>query len=291
MKFKGIVPALLTPFTADQQVDENALRNLVENLLGHGVHALFALGTNGEFFALSQEEKLRIAALVVDAAGGRVPVIAGTGAFSTHEVVEMNKRMADVGVDGLSVITPYFNAVSERELIRHYEIIAEASSLPVMLYNIPAKTGMSIGIKAVATLSQHPMIKGIKDSAGNFDSLVQMMNYRSDDFAVFAGTDSLIYWNLLAGGDGAVAATANAVPQVVMEIWNRFQAGDHAGARAAQEHLRPLRDAFALGTLPVVLKQATSLLNLPVGPCRSPILPLEPANAERLASILSVYHA
>ncbi len=193
MRFHGIVPALLTPFTADQQLDEAALRNLVENLIGHGVHGLFALGTNGEFFALSQEEKLRIAAIMVDATAGRVPVIVGTGAFATHEVVDMNKRMADIGVDGLSVITPYFNAVSERELIRHYEVIAEASSLPIMLYNIPAKTGMSIGIKAVAALSQHPMIKGIKDSAGNFDSLVQMMNYRSDDFAVFAGTDSLIY--------------------------------------------------------------------------------------------------
>lgn len=291
MKFRGIVPALVTPFDAQQRVDENALRGLIENLIGAGVHGLFILGTNGEFFALSEAEKLRIAELTVDAAGGRVPVVAGTGAFATHEVIELNKKMADRGVDALSVITPYFNAVSQKELITHYEAIGDASPLPLMLYNIPAKTGMSIGIKAVAALSQHPMIKGIKDSAGNFDSLVQMMNYRSDDFAVFAGTDSLIYWNLLAGGDGAVAATANAVPQVVMDIWNRFQAGDHAGARAAQERLRPLRDAFAMGTLPVVLKEATSLLNLPVGPCRSPILPLEPANAERLASILSVYNA
>lgn len=289
MKFQGIVPALLTPFTPDHQLDEGALRQLVNNLIDHGVHGLFVLGTNGEFFALSQAEKLRVASITVDAAAGRVPVIAGTGAFATHEVVELNRHMAEVGVDGLSVITPYFNAVNERELIRHYETIADASSLPIMLYNIPAKTGMSIGIKAVAALSQHPMIKGIKDSAGNFDSLVQMMQYRSDDFAVFAGTDSLIYWNLLAGGDGAVAATANAVPQVVMDIWNRFQAGDHAGARAAQERLRPLRDAFAMGTLPVVLKEATSLLNLPVGPCRPPILPLEATNAERLATLLAVY--
>ncbi len=210
MRFHGIVPALLTPFTADQQLDEAALRKLVENLIGHGVHGLFALGTNGEFFALSQEEKLHIAAIMVDATAGRVPVIVGTGAFATHEVVDMNKRMADIGVDGLSVITPYFNAVSERELIRHYEVIAEASSLPIMLYNIPAKTGMSIGIKAVAALSQHPMIKGIKDSAGNFDSLVQMMNYRSDDFAVFAGTDSLIFPS--STGTSWPAATAPSPP-------------------------------------------------------------------------------
>ncbi|KPY80425.1 4-hydroxy-tetrahydrodipicolinate synthase [Pseudomonas syringae pv. tagetis] len=289
MQFRGIIPALVTPFTEDQQLDEKALRNLIENLLNAGVHGLFVLGTNGEFFTLSESEKLKIARITVEAAAGRVPVVVGTGAFATHEVIEMNKKMIDVGADALSIITPYFNAISQSELIRHYTTIADASELPLMMYNIPAKTGMSIGIGAVATLSQHPQIKGIKDSAGNFDALVQMMKYRSEDFAVFAGTDSLIYWNLLAGGDGAVAATANAVPDVVMSIWNNFQSGDHEAARAAQEALRPLRDAFALGTLPVVLKTATQLLNVPVGPCRAPVQPLDAAALEKLHSLLAVY--
>ncbi|RMM86354.1 alcohol dehydrogenase [Pseudomonas savastanoi pv. glycinea] len=289
MQFRGIIPALVTPFTADQQLDEQALRNLIENLLNAGVHGLFVLGTNGEFFTLSESEKLKIARITVEAAAGRVPVVVGTGAFATHEVIEMNKKMIDVGADALSIITPYFNAISQSELIKHYTAIADASELPLMMYNIPAKTGMSIGIGAVATLSQHPQIKGIKDSAGNFDALVQMMQYRSDDFAVFAGTDSLIYWNLLAGGDGAIAATANAVPEVVMSIWNNFQSGNHEAARAAQEALRPLRDAFALGTMPVVLKTATQLLNVPVGPCRAPVQPLDAAALEKLQNLLAVY--
>ncbi|UFI43494.1 4-hydroxy-tetrahydrodipicolinate synthase [Pseudomonas savastanoi] len=289
MQFRGIIPALVTPFTADQQLDEQALRNLIENLLNAGVHGLFVLGTNGEFFTLSESEKLKIARITVEAAAGRVPVVVGTGAFATHEVIEMNKKMIDVGADALSIITPYFNAISQPELIKHYTAIADASELPLMMYNIPAKTGMSIGIGAVATLSQHPQIKGIKDSAGNFDALVQMMHYRSDDFAVFAGTDSLIYWNLLAGGDGAIAATANAVPKVVMSIWNNFQSGNHEAARAAQEALRPLRDAFALGTMPVVLKTATQLLNVPVGPCRAPVQPLDAAALEKLQNLLAVY--
>ncbi|BAP45247.1 dihydrodipicolinate synthase [Pseudomonas sp. StFLB209] len=291
MKFTGIVPALVTPFDARQQIDEQAFGNLIESLIDAGVHGLFVLGTNGEFFALSEAEKVRIARLTVEAARGRVPVIAGTGAFATRDVIELNKKMTDVGVQALSVITPFFNAVSQAELINHYSAIGDASPLPIMLYNIPAKTGMSIGIPAVATLSQHPQIKGIKDSAGNFDSLVQMLRYRSDDFAVFAGTDSLIYWNLLAGGDGAVAATANAVPQVVMDIWNRFQAGDHDGARAAQEALRPLRDAFALGTMPSVLKKATDLLNVRVGPCRAPTAELDAQTVHKLEGLLSVYRA
>ncbi|WP_122316688.1 4-hydroxy-tetrahydrodipicolinate synthase [Pseudomonas cichorii] len=289
MQFRGIIPALVTPFTADQQLDEQALRGLIENLLQAGVHGLFVLGTNGEFFTLSESEKLKIARITVEAAAGRVPVVVGTGAFATHEVIEMNKKMIDVGADALSIITPYFNAISQSELIKHYSAIADASELPLMMYNIPAKTGMSIGIGAVATLSQHPKIKGIKDSAGNFDALVQMMKYRSDDFAVFAGTDSLIYWNLLAGGDGAIAATANAVPDLVMSIWNNFQAGNHDAARAAQEALRPLRDAFALGTMPVVLKTATQLLNVPVGPCRAPVQPLDAAALEKLQGLLAVY--
>ncbi|MBX8483899.1 4-hydroxy-tetrahydrodipicolinate synthase [Pseudomonas cichorii] len=289
MQFRGIIPALVTPFTDDQQLDEQALRGLIENLLQAGVHGLFVLGTNGEFFTLSESEKLKIARITVEAAAGRVPVVVGTGAFATHEVIELNKKMIDVGADALSIITPYFNAISQSELIKHYAAIADASELPLMMYNIPAKTGMSIGIGAVATLSQHPKIKGIKDSAGNFDALVQMMKYRSDDFAVFAGTDSLIYWNLLAGGDGAIAATANAVPDVVMSIWNNFQSGNHEAARAAQEALRPLRDAFALGTMPVVLKTATQLLNVPVGPCRFPVQPLDAAAREKLQGLLAVY--
>ncbi|BBP59998.1 4-hydroxy-tetrahydrodipicolinate synthase [Pseudomonas sp. St316] len=289
MQFRGIIPALVTPFTADQQVDQQALRALVENLIQAGVHGLFVLGTNGEFFTLSEAEKLEIARVTVEAAGGRVPVVIGTGAFATREVIEMNKKMAGIGANALSVITPYFNAISQYELIKHYEAVAEASSLPLMMYNIPAKTGLSIGIGAVAALHQHPMIKGIKDSAGNFDALVQMIKYRSDDFAVFAGTDSLIYWNLLAGGDGAIAATANAVPDLVMSIWNHFQAGNHEAARSAQEALRPLRDAFAMGTMPVVLKKATELLNLPVGPCRAPVQPLDAAAVQKLETLLSVY--
>ncbi|RML77600.1 Dihydrodipicolinate synthase [Pseudomonas savastanoi pv. savastanoi] len=130
MQFRGIIPALVTPFTADQQLDEQALRNLIENLLNAGVHGLFVLGTNGEFFTLSESEKLKIARITVEAVAGRVPVVVGTGAFATHEVIEMNKKMIDVGADALSIITPYFNAISQSELIKHYTAIADAAELP-----------------------------------------------------------------------------------------------------------------------------------------------------------------
>lgn len=287
--FKGIVPALITPMTHDEEVDEAGLRVLVDRLIDAGVHGLFVLGTNGEFISLSEKEKLRIAHIAVEQARGRVPVIAGTGAYATREVIDLNHKMQDQGVDAVSVITPYFNGATQSELIKHYERIAQATSLPVMLYTIPAKTGITLNIDTVRRLSEIPNIRGIKDSGGDFDRLVQLINLRRDDFAVFTGTDSMILWTLMAGGDGAVAATTNAVPSVVMSIWKHFQNGDITAARKAQEALRPLRDAFALGTLPVVLKTAADMLGMPAGPARSPAQPLDDAGRERLLKALAAY--
>ncbi|MFT0170486.1 4-hydroxy-tetrahydrodipicolinate synthase [Paraburkholderia mimosarum] len=287
--FKGIVPALITPMTSAEEVDEAGLRTLVDRLIDAGVHGLFVLGTNGEFIGLSEAEKLRIAAIAVDQARGRVPVIAGTGAYATRDVIGLNSKMQDTGVDAVSVITPYFNGATQQELFTHYERIARATSLPVMLYTIPAKAGITLNVDTVRRLSEIPNIRGIKDSGGDFDRLLQLINLRRDDFAVFTGTDSMILWTLIAGGDGAVAATTNAVPSVVMSIWNNFQAGDIGAARRAQESLRALRDAFALGTMPVVLKTAAALLGMPAGPARSPAQPLDDAARERLAKALAIY--
>lgn len=289
MAFKGIVPALITPMTPDEEIDEQGLRTLVDKLIEAGVHGLFVLGTNGEFISLSEPEKLRIARIAVDQARSRVPVIAGTGAYATRDVIALDRKMEDVGVDAVSVITPYFNGATQAELFTHYERIARATALPVMLYTIPAKAGVTLNVDTVRRLADIPNIRGIKDSGGDFDRLLQLIALRRDDFAVFTGTDSMILWTLIAGGDGAVAATTNAVPGVVMSIWNDFQRGDIAAARRAQESLRALREAFALGTLPVVLKTAAQMLGMPAGPARSPAQPLDAAARERLAKAIEHY--
>lgn len=289
MAFKGIVPALITPMTPDEEIDEQGLRTLVDKLIEAGVHGLFVLGTNGEFISLSEPEKLRIARIAVDQARSRVPVIAGTGAYATRDVIALNRKMEDVGVDAVSVVTPYFNGATQAELFTHYERIARATALPVMLYTIPAKAGVTLNVDTVRRLADIPNIRGIKDSGGDFDRLLQLIALRRDDFAVFTGTDSMILWTLIAGGDGAVAATTNAVPGVVMSIWNNFQRGDIAAARRAQESLRALREAFALGTLPVVLKTAAQMLGMPAGPARSPAQPLDAAARERLAKAIEHY--
>lgn len=289
VSFKGIIPALITPMTEAEAVDEAGLRTLIDRLIDAGVHALFVLGTNGEFIALSEAEKLQIAKISVDQARSRVPVIAGTGAYATRDVIELNSRMQHLGVDAVSVITPYFNGATQPELFTHYERIAQATALPVMLYTIPAKAGVTLAVDTVRRLAEIPNIRGIKDSGGDFDRLLQLIKLRRDDFAVFTGTDSMILWSLIAGGDGAVAATTNAVPNVVMSIWNHFQAGDIAAAREAQESLRALRDAFTLGTMPVVLKSAAQILGMPAGPARSPAQPLDANARARLEQALAVY--
>ncbi|MCB8889215.1 4-hydroxy-tetrahydrodipicolinate synthase [Vreelandella malpeensis] len=288
-EFRGIVPALITPLDEHEEIDEQGLRELTETLIKKGVHGLFALGTNGEFFSLTDDEKVRVATIVKDQAAGRVPVYAGTGGYTTRGVIELNRRMEEVGVDGLSIITPYFNGATQAELILHYQRIAEATPLPILLYTIPAKAGVTLTIDSVAKLSEIPNIRAIKDSGGDFDRLVQLIRLRRDDFAVFTGTDSMILWTLMAGGDGAVAATTNAVPDVVMTIWNAWQAGDMETAREAQEKLRPLRNAFALGTMPSVLKTAATLLGMPAGPARSPVQALTPEALEKLKQVLKVY--
>src|SRR5450830_774792 len=289
VSFKGIVPALITPMTPSEAVDEEGLRILVDRLIDAGVHALFVLGTNGEFIVLSEAEKLRIAEIAVDQARSRVPVIAGTGAYATRDVIALNHKMQERGVDAASVITPYFNGATQQELFTHYASIAAATTLPIMLYTIPAKAGVTLNVDTVRRLADIPNIRGIKDSGGDFDRLVQLIGLRRDDFTVFTGTDSMILWTLMAGGDGAVAATTNAVPDVVMSIWNNFQAGDIAAARVAQESLRALRDAFALGTMPVVLKTAAAMLGMPAGPARAPAQPLDAKARERLFEALAIY--
>ncbi|MFC0337951.1 4-hydroxy-tetrahydrodipicolinate synthase [Kushneria avicenniae] len=287
--FAGIVPAMMTPMTEQEEIDEQGIRDLAETLISKGVHGLFTLGTNGEFFSLTDEEKVEVTRIVIDQAAGRVPVFAGTGGYTTRSVIELNRKMADIGVDGVSIITPYFNGATQAELITHYERISAATELPILLYTIPAKAGVTLDVASVAHLSKISNIRAIKDSGGDFDRLVQLIRLRREDFAVFTGTDSMILWTLMAGGDGAVAATTNAVPDVVMAIWHAFQKGDFETARDAQERLRPLRNAFSLGTMPSVLKTAAGLLGMPAGPARSPVQPLPPEKLATLREALKGY--
>lgn len=280
---QGILPALVTPFKDDESLDENALRQLVRRAVDSGVHGLFCLGTNGEFFSLTVPEKLRITEIVIEEANGRIPVYAGAGCIGTKDTISLMKDMSALGVDAVSVITPYFLSFTQKELFDHFLRLADSTELPIVLYNIPARTGNALAAKTVAELSKVSNIVGIKDSSGSFDNILQYIavTEHNDQFSVMAGTDSLILPTLMSGGKGAIAATANVFPEQVAAIYENWKKGDFAAAEKAQGVLRGLRNSFGLGTLPSVLKEAMNIIGLPAGCSRLPVAPLtEQAKAE-----------
>ncbi|WP_159884857.1 4-hydroxy-tetrahydrodipicolinate synthase [Paenibacillus puerhi] len=289
LKPAGIIPAMITPFNREQQLDEAALRQLTRRFVNAGVHGLFGLGTNGEFFSLTTDEKLRVAEILLEEAGGRLPVYIGAGCAGTLETIRLAVRLEQMGADALTLITPYFLTFTQQELIGHFQAVAAATNLPIVLYNIPARTGNSLQPKTVAELSQVPHIVGIKDSSGSFDTILQLLELAGPDFAVLAGTDSLILPTLLAGGQGAVAATANVFPEVLLSIYELWSEGRVVEAEQEQRKLRALRSAFSLGTLPSVLKEAMNMIGLPAGEPRLPVQPLSPSTRAELQAVMSRY--
>jgi 4-hydroxy-tetrahydrodipicolinate synthase len=283
---KGIIPAMVTPLNDQEELDKAGLRNLANYLIERGVHGLFPVGSQGEFYAFSPEEKRRVWEIVVEEAAGRVPVYAGTGAVTTRQVIELNKIAEEAGVDAVSVLTPFFIHPTEVELYDHFVAIAEATSLPVLLYNNPGRTGLKLSAGLVARLGKHPNIVGIKDSSGDLTLTIEMIRQTSDDFSVLMGRDSLIFAGLQHGIKGAIAATANVAPALVVEIYEAFQEGDLARALAAQERLLPLRIAFGLGTFPVVVKDAMNMIGVPVGPARRPLTSLTGEARDKLREVL-----
>lgn len=286
---QGIIPALITPFTPEQELDEAGLRLLARRLIDAGVHGLFCLGTNGEFFSLTFDEKVKIAEIVLDEAAGRVPVYVGAGAVGTEETKRLAVRLERAGVDALTVIAPYFLSFTQKELADHFRRVADATALPVLLYNIPSNTGNALQPETVSALARVPNIVGIKDSSGSFDTILRFLESADDQFSVLAGTDSLILPTLMAGGKGAVAATANLLPRVVVDIYEKWKQAKYAEAEMAQRQLRALRSMFKLGTLPSVLKEAMSMAGLPAGPARWPVGPITDEAREILISVVNEY--
>ena len=286
LKPSGIIPAMVTPLDVNEGLSEAATRKLVNHLLDRGVHGLFALGSQGEFWAFDPAEKRRFLEIVVHEVAGRVPVYGGTTAVSTRETIALTRMAEDVGVDAVSVLTPFFVSPNQQEVYDHFAAISRATSLPILLYNNPGRTGVKLAPETVARLAELDNIVGIKDSSGDLSLTAEYLRSTPDSFAVLMGRDTLILAALLYGCAGAIAATANVVPRLVVDIFERFQAGDLDGAKQAQERLAPLRHAFGWGTFPVVVKEAVDLLGLAAGPARGPVGPMTEDARERLGQVL-----
>ncbi len=278
MQIHGIITPVATPMQANEDLDLPRLRWFLDHQIKSGVHGVFVLGTNSEFYALDEAEKQAVIATAVEHVNRRVPVFAGTGAETTREAVRLTKMAEREGADGVSVITPYFISPNQQEIYDHYRRIAENTRLPVVLYNNPSTCGgLQIGVDTVARLAQISNILGVKDSSGDLQNTCEYLRVVPDRFSVMMGRDTLIFSALQMGARGAVPATGNIAPALLVEIYNAYRRGDVEGSRRAQLRLNPLRLALGLGTAPGGVKAALELLGMSLGPCRSPVsgLPAE----------------
>jgi len=272
VRISGIIPPVATPLQANEDLDLPRLRWFLDRLITAGVHGVFVLGTNSEFYSFDEHEKQQVIATAVAHVNKRVPVYAGTGAESTREAVRLTKMAEKEGADGVSVITPYFISPNQQEIFDHYRRIAEHTSLPVILYNNPSTCGgLKIDVDTVARLAEIPNVLGVKDSSGDLQNTQEYLKAVPERFSVLMGRDTLIFPSLVMGTRGAVPATGNVAPALLVEIYEAYQRGDVAASKAAQLRLNPLRLALNLCTPPGAVKAALDVLGLSIGPCRAPV--------------------
>ncbi len=284
---KGIIPPIVTPVDEKERVNEEPLRRIVDHVIAGGVHGILSLGSNGEFYGLAREEQERAAAITLDQAAGRVPVYVGIAEITTRECVRWAKWAERQKAQAVSVLHPMFLSPSDEELYRHFRAVAEATSLPVLLYNNPDRMRCGISAALLDRLADIPNVVGVKESSGDMTLTAEFIRRTRDrDFKVIAGRDILILGTLAYGGAGAVASSANVVPKRVVEIYDRFLAGDLAGALEAQYRLAPMRMAYGLGSFPVVTKDYMRLLGFDVGESIRPNTRSSPDHMAKLQKLL-----
>ncbi len=272
VEIRGIIAALQTPMFEDGSINEEETRRQINRQIEAGADSVFCLGTNGEFYIMCFEEKVRVMEIYVDEVKGRVPVYAGTGCISTEETVALSLEAQRLGIDVLSIITPWFAELNQKEIYEHFATIAKAVELPIVMYNIPARAGNSLAPATVGKLAKEfSNIKGIKDSSGNFNNILQYIaETDANTFSVLSGNDALILYTLLAGGKGGITAIANILPEIMVSIYQNYLKGDIEAAKEAQSSIAPMRDCFKYGNPNSIVKRATNLIGHPVGPCRKP---------------------
>ena len=287
---KGIIPPIITPMNADESVNIEELRRQIERQIEGGVHGIFCFGTNGEGYILSMKEKEEILEATIDQVKGRIPVYAGTGCISTMDTVYMSKRAEQLGADVLSIITPSFAVASQKELYDHYCEVAKHVDIPIVLYNIPPRTGNKLLPETVAKLAKDvDVIMGAKDSSGDIENLKAYIRVTQDldkDFAVLAGNDGSILTGLKEGGAGGIAGRANLYPKTLASIYNSFVAGDLEKAQKAQDDISTLQRVFKFGNPNTIIKKGVELLGYPVGSCRRPFNYLCDEGVEELKAVL-----
>lgn len=275
--FKGSAAALVTPFDRQGELDEPALLALIDWQLRCGTDALVVCATTGECATLSDREWSRVVSLAVERAAGRVPVIAGTGRNDTIHALRLGQEAKALGADAVLTVTPYYNKTTQQGLLRHYLFLAEGVELPMLLYNVPSRTGMSFRAETYAALAEHPNIYGVKEASGDFGLILRTRALCPEDFALYSGNDDQIVPILALGGLGVISTAANVVPAELHALCDSFFRGDLPEARAIQLRLQPLIQALFLEVNPIPVKAALAAMGRMEETVRMPLTTLGPA--------------
>jgi len=287
LDLKGVIVPVVTVFDSDENIVDDGYRKIINYLIEHGAHGIFACGGQGEGHALTKDEKLRLLDICLETVNGRVPVLMGTAVLTTRATIDMTRAAKHAGADAATIITPYYITPNQDELYRYYCDVMDAVDIPVLIYNNPWRTHLNILPETVAKICEYSKnMTGIKDSSGDLGMTLGYKRICPDYFRVFIGRDQIIYPALCGGCDGAVAATANAAIDIVVGMYNEYMAGNHEAAKEYQNRLTPLREFFSQGTFPVIVKEAMMLQGLPAGPCRRPVGPISEEKREKLRALL-----
>lgn len=293
MKFRGVGTALITPFKESGAIDEAALERFVEWQISEGVNFLVPCGTTGENPALTQEEHARVVEIVVETAGGRVPVLAGAGGNNTPHAIELARMAINLGADGILTITPYYNKPTPDGLRRHFGMQAEAvektkAGFPMIMYNVPGRTGVNMAAATTLQIAAEvPNIVGVKEASGNMEQILTILRDRRKDFVVLSGDDAWTLPLIAAGGDGIVSVASNEAPGPMSAMVAAALAGDFNGARRLHERCLPLMLGNFIESSPIPVKTACKLLGLiPTDTVRPPLAPITEANRQKLVGIL-----
>ncbi|MEK5148260.1 4-hydroxy-tetrahydrodipicolinate synthase [Psychrobacillus sp. FSL K6-4615] len=285
MNFGQILTAMVTPFDHNEDIDFPATRNLINYLISNGTQGLVVSGTTGESPTLTDEEKVQLFKFTVEVVNGRVPVIAGTGSYSTKASINLTKQATDAGVDGIMLVVPYYNKPSQEGLYQHFQTIAATTSLPIMLYNIPGRSVVNMSLDTVIRLSEIPNIVAIKEAGGNLDTMSEIISNTREDFSLYSGDDGLTIPVLSIGGTGVISVASHIIGNEMQAMIAKFNNGNVREAAMDHRRLLPVMKALFAAPNPTPVKTALNLKGVPVGGVRLPMVPL---NAEELTTLKEV---
>ncbi|MBA2870860.1 4-hydroxy-tetrahydrodipicolinate synthase [Anoxybacillus calidus] len=288
IQFGKVVTAMVTPFDSKGNIDFAKTTQLVNYLIDNGTDSLVVAGTTGESPTLTTEEKVALFRHVVSVVNGRVPVIAGTGSNNTHASIDLTKKAEEAGVDAVMLVAPYYNKPNQEGLYQHFKAIAESTSLPVMLYNIPGRSVVNMAVDTIVRLSKIPNVVAVKDASGNLDAMTEIIANTDEDFMLYSGDDGLTLPVMAIGGHGVVSVASHIIGNEMQEMIAAFENGERMKAAKLHQKLLPIMKGLFAAPNPVPVKTALQMKGLDVGSVRLPLVPLTEQERVQLANLLNV---